>query len=392
MWIERELQSQIEQAVDQRPIVYLGGMRQVGKSSLLKKCFPEAEYVTLDRTLLATEAQENPVHFLNTLSRPCIIDEVQYAQPLFKALKILVDENRKTPAQWILTGSQYLHLMQSVSESLAGRIRVLRLLPLSAHELRVSGFFDQTHIDRLIWMGGFPELWASANPISVPEYYEDYIQTYLERDLRQLINVKQLADFRRFMSFLALNVAQMMNYSTISRALGVSVNTIKSWTASLEISGLITLLPPFHRNLGKRIVKTPKIFFNDNGLLCALLSIESKNDLKKHPLNGAIWENLVFTELLKQGFKVGIELFFFRDQNGLEMDFMLQKNAEIHLIEAKRHVPSNVKVLNFKRISSLFEDVNISCSSTLAANIQETRMLHLNEFRVYNPLACKWTA
>lgn len=387
MWIERAKSVELVQAVNERPVVFLGGMRQVGKSSLLKRLYPEAMYETLDRILVAEEAQKSSLQFLKKYEGQCIIDEVQYAPELFRALKIIVDEDRAIPAKWILTGSQYLHLMKGVSESLAGRVRILRLHPLSSMELRNCRKFDSNQIDDLQWMGGFPELWEKKGQISPSRYFEDYVQTYIERDLRQIIQVQALGTFRRFFSYLALNVGQLLNYSSLARSLGLSVNTIKSWTQTLEISGIITLLPPFHKNLGKRLVKTPKLYFNDNGLLCSLLSIESALEVNKHPLSGAIYENLILTEFLKKGYEVGKHLFFYRDQNGLEMDFVIEKKGQTHLIEVKRSQVPKVKIKQFEDVANYVGDLKYGeCMFKIAAPIDENRSIHLGKYEVFNPL------
>jgi len=258
MWIERDYTNKIKEAVKTRPVVLLTGVRQAGKSSLLQRLFTDAEYVTLDRILLAEEAEENPTFFLNRFKNQVIIDEIQYAPSLFRDLKIIVDKNRNIKGKWILTGSQQFILMQHVTESLAGRVRILNLGTLSARELNRTNLLKNKR--DLLWKGGFPELWAEK--LDAKEFYEDYIQTYLERDLKQILNVTNLRDFRRFLSLLAIRVGQLLNYSEISKEVGVAVNTIKAWVNALDVSGLIILLPPYYNNLGKRLIKAPKLYFN----------------------------------------------------------------------------------------------------------------------------------
>jgi len=257
MWIERDYSEKITEAVERRPVILLTGIRQAGKSSLLQRLFADSDYVTLDRIVFAEEAEENPTMFLDRFQKRVIIDEIQYAPSLFRDLKIRVDENRSTKGKWILTGSQQFILMRSVSESLAGRVRVLNLGTLSARELNRTNLLKNKR--DLLWKGGFPELWAEK--LDAKEFFEDYIQTYLERDLKQILNVTKLRNFRRFMSLLAIRVGQLLNYSEISKELGVAVNTIKAWVNALEVSGLIILLPPYYNNLGKRLIKAPKLYF-----------------------------------------------------------------------------------------------------------------------------------
>ena len=204
----------------------------------------------------------------------------------------------------MLTGSQQFVLMQHASESLAGRIRILNLGTLSATELNSTNLL--TNKRDLLWKGGFPELWAEN--LDPKEFYEDYIQTYLERDLRQILNVTNLRDFRRFLSMLAIRTGQLLNYSEISKEVGVAVNTIKAWVSALETSGVIILLPPYYNNLGKRLIKAPKLYFCDNGLIASLLNITSLEALEKSIYLGNIWENFVFSEYLKAGFIAGKDI------------------------------------------------------------------------------------
>lgn len=379
MWIERNNTTKIEEAVKTRPVVLLTGARQVGKSSLLKKLFNNIEYVTLDKVLLAQEAEENPTRFINRFKNQVIIDEIQYAPSLFRELKIKVDEERNIKGKWILTGSQQFVLMQHISESLAGRVRILNLETLSASELNQAGLLENPR--DFLWKGGFPEIWAEN--LEASDFFEDYIQTYLERDLKQILNVTNLRDFRRFLSLLALRVGQLVNYSEISKEVGVSVNTIKAWVDALAISGIITLLPPYYNNLGKRLIKAPKLYFCDNGLVASLLNINSLEALDKSPYLGNIWENFVFTEFLKEGFSAGKDIFFFRDQNGVEIDFIVEKNGKVFLVEAKASERPHPKKLNFKKVAPLFKQ---DVTSVVACGIEEKDIVELKDFSIYNPL------
>lgn len=379
MWIERCNTQKIESAVKTRSVVLLTGVRQAGKSSLLKKLFKDAEYVTLDRLVYAEEAEENPTKFLSRFKKQVIIDEIQYAPSLFRDLKIRVDEERELKGKWILTGSQQFSLMQHVSESLAGRVRILNLGTLSATELNRANLLKNKR--DLLWKGGFPEIWAKN--LDSNEFFEDYMQTYLERDLKQILNVTNLRDFRRFLSLLALRVGQLVNYSEISKEIGVSLNTIKAWVNALEVSGLIILLPPYYNNLGKRLIKAPKLYFCDNGLVASLLNIRSLKSLEKSTHLGNIWENFVFTEFLKEGFVAGKNIFFYRDQNGVEMDFIIEKESEIFLVEAKSSERPNPKKLNFHKLIPLFKG---PISSIVACGVEEKGRVYLKDFSIYNPL------
>jgi predicted AAA+ superfamily ATPase len=379
MWIERSYTSKIEEAVKSRSVVLLTGVRQSGKSSLLQKLFPEADYVTLDRIVFAEEAEENPTAFLNRFKKQVIIDEIQYAPSLFRELKIKIDEDRSVRGKWILTGSQQFSLMRHISESLAGRVRILNLGTLSALELSKTTLLKNKR--DLLWKGGFPEIWAEN--FNANDFFDDYIQTYLERDLKQILNVTNLRDFRRFLTLLALRVGQLMNYSELSKEVGVAVNTIKAWVNALETSGIIILLPPYYKNLGKRIIKAPKLYFCDNGLVAALLNIDSLKALDNSLHLGNIWENFVMSEYLKEGFVAGKNIFYFRDKNGVEIDFIIEKGGEIFLVEAKHSERPNPGKLNFKKVAPLFkEKVNL----LVACGIEEKGLITLKDFSIYNPL------
>ena len=384
MWIDRLLKSKIEAACLSRPAILVTGARQTGKSSLLQRMFPDANYVSLDRVVIAAEAEENPSRFLDRLDGRTIIDEVQYAPSLFRELKIRIDENRADYGRWILTGSQRMQLMKEVSESLAGRIGIFQLETLSAMEMRNSPKIPPAAIANFLWVGGYPELWANQK-IDIELFYDNYVQTYLERDLKALIQVTNLRDFQRFLQICATRSGQLINYTDISKDVGVSAGTIKSWIGALETSGIIYLLPPFFANIGKRLVKAPKLFFADTGLLCYLLNVQSNKACMNSPVLGHIWENLVFTEIIKTlPVKVGRNLFFYRDQNGVEMDFMLEIGGKLHLIEAKASERVDDRKLNFSKIAPLFKKHKtrniLMCSST------ENTPIELRNYCILNPL------
>jgi uncharacterized protein len=379
MWIERTYSSKITDAVKTRPAVLLTGVRQAGKSSLLQRLFKDADFITLDKVLMAEEATENPVKFLQRFQNQVIIDEIQYAPSLFRELKIKIDSERDLKGKWILTGSQQFQLMEGISESLAGRIRIMNLHTLSANEIWNAGILKEN--SDLLWKGGFPEIWAES--LDAGDFFEDYIQTYLERDLKQVLNVSNLRDFRRFLMLLATRTGQLVNYTEISKEVGVSNNTIKAWVNSLEASGLILLLPPYYRNMGKRLIKSPKLYFCDNGLVSSLLNIDSIPSLENSLFLGSIWENFVFTELIKAGFIPGKNLFFYRDQNGVEIDFIIEKGGNIYLVEAKYSERPRVEKINLQKVAPLFKTDVVSM---VACNVQERGIINLKHYSLYNPL------
>ncbi len=356
MWIEREITSKIINAAKSRPVLLLTGARQTGKSSLLQRVFPKADYITLDRIQVAEEAVTNPTYFLSKLKLPVIVDEIQYAPSIFRELKVLVDRARQKYGNWIVTGSQKFTLMKNISESLAGRVSIYSLETLSVKELRKSSFFSQEEILSSIWKGGYPELWANKL-LDSETFFEDYIQTYIERDLKEIINVSSLRDFRRFLRICSLRIGQLVNYTQISKDVGVSNNTIKNWIAALEASGIIYILPPYFDNIGKRMIKAPKLFFADNGLAAYLLGINSYDDWYNSLHKGQIWENFVLNELIKVYSLIpGRNLFFYRDQNALEMDFIVEKNNVLFFVEAKSSEVVNKNKLNFKKLKKVFAD------------------------------------
>ena len=383
MWIPRTLQSKIEDALKTRPVILLTGARQTGKTSLLKNTVKNAEYVTLDNLLTAAGAEENPSEFLGQFKTRVIIDEIQYAPSLFREIKVFIDQYRRNYGKWVLTGSQKIQLMKGVSESLAGRLRILTLETLSASELRHCGYFSAEQIRQFVFRGGFPELWANTE-INFSDYYEDYIQTYLERDLKEIINVSNLRQFRRMLQFCAMRVGQLMNYSEISKETGVSLNTVKSWVNALEISGIIYMLPPFYANIGKRLAKLPKFFFADHGLAAYLLGIDG-HSYETSLYRGALWENMALSEIIKTtGAMPGRNLFYYRDQNNIELDFIYETPACRYLIEVKSSERVDERKLNFSKVAPLLKDKPVK--SILMANIQVGNIVSLGTCDIVNPL------
>lgn len=382
MWIPRSVSSTIAQIIETRPALLLTGVRQSGKTTLLQKLFPEAAYISLDRVLVAQSAEENPAYFLDQFDGAAriIIDEIQYAPSLFRELKIRIDEKRDQFGRWILTESQKYSLMEHVSESLAGRIGILHLETLSAEELRCSDFFS--NVGDILWRGGYPELWAHEH-INPEQFYEAYIQTYLERDLRQIINVTSLRDFQRLIRACAMRVGQLVNYSNLAKDIGVSANTVKSWLNVLETSGLIALLSPYSANIKKRLVKAPKLYFSDQGVLCRLLNIRDYTDLNGHIYQGNIWENFVFTEIVKQMNVNRNHLFFYRDQNNVEIDFLIEMDGQIILIEAKSAEQVDPGKLNFNKVRPVLKE---QTRCILACNAREQVRIVLKDYDVVNPV------
>jgi len=386
MWIDRLMGERLLRGAATRPAVLLTGARQTGKTSLLLKLFPKVPYVTFDRLNVAIEAEENPDHFLSRFNGPVIFDEIQYVPSLFRELKIRIDEARHINGRWLLTGSQRFELMTGVSESLAGRIRVLHLGTLGAEEIRAIA---HPRLKDYLWKGGYPELWAMPE-LDVAEFCEDYIDTYLERDLRSIVDVGNLRDFRRFVRACAVRVGQLLNHADLGRDVGVSAPTVKRWLAALEAGGLIHLLPPYFANLGKRLTKAPKLYFADHGLLCHLVRASSTEDWHSHPMRGQLWENLVLGELVKtEACTPGRDLFFYRDQNGVEIDFVVERGPTPILIEAKASERPRVDKVNFSKVGPLLQKGSPTIC-ILACTTAENTVLHTRSHLLLNPLLTRF--
>src|SRR5208337_2492517 len=294
MWIPREIEPRLLRSARTRPVVVLTGARQTGKTSTFLRLFPDHEFVSLDLPTEAEQAEKEPQNFLQRHPVPVIIDEVQYAPDLFRYLKVAVDATRRRSGQFLLTGSQKFTLMKSVSESLAGRADIAELETLSLAEIR--GALPETTPESAIVRGGFPELHADPD-IDHLAFYNSYLATYLERDVRSLANVGSLRDFERFLRACALRSANLLNKADLARDVGIAPSTANHWLSVLEASGQVVLLEPWFSNRTKSIVKSPKLYLADTGLLCALLNIRSEDALRQSPAVGAIWETFVFAQL-----------------------------------------------------------------------------------------------
>jgi len=333
MWYDRYFEELIRKSLNNFPVVLITGPRQTGKTSLLKKMFPDYSYISLDEPVNAEYADTNPKLFLSELNNPLIIDEVQYAPGLFRFIKASVDSSIKKKGQYILTGSQDFALMQNVSESLSGRCAILTMLSLSSTEI-----LNKTNVDEfeIMLKGGFPELWS--NPENNKEvWFSSYLATYLERDVRNLLNISNLRDFDRFLRTVAARTGQILSYSEISRDIGVSVPTVKSWISVLQASKQIFILEPYFKNLGKRIVKTPKLYFLDIGLALYLNGIKTREQLLTSPYIGNFWETFVISEICKLYSFKGIkpEIWFWRDKTGNEVDCVIDRGGNYTIMEIK---------------------------------------------------------
>ncbi|MBC8132292.1 MAG: ATP-binding protein [Deltaproteobacteria bacterium] len=355
VWISRDLVAFLQSTAKQRPAILLTGSRQAGKTSLLEHTFPDYGYVSLDLPALAEEADNSGEQFLARHPAPVIIDEVQYAPRLFRYLKNTIDRNRRAKGRYLLTGSQKFQLMQGISESLAGRVSITELHSLSLHEIEafVRKPLDRNQIVDWMWKGGYPELVAENLPPR--RFYSDYVATYLERDVRQALQVRNLRDFDRFLRLCALRTGQILSMNSLASETGVATNTIKSWLAVLEASGIVFLLPPYFRNLGKRLVKAPKLYFLDTGLACFLAGFDSPQALAGSGYLGAMFETLVLGQIVRRSANRGETptVCFYRDHHGNEVDFVLPIGEKVRLIECKWSETPEPQTRGFREIESL---------------------------------------
>jgi hypothetical protein len=324
-YIPRLLESEIVQAATQFSSILLSGPRRVGKTTLLRHAFPNASYVQLEDPDEIGRVRADPRGFVDSVSFPAILDEIQSTPELFSYIRTHIDKNPEQRGQWLLTGSQEASLMQGVVESMAGRTAIFQLLPFSTRESPAVSLIG----------GGFPEV--IAQPDACRTWFRSYVQTYLERDVRSLSNISDLATYRRFMALLATRTGQTLNKTELAAPLGVSVPTIAAWLNILEITGQIILVPPFYENFGKRLTKSPKIYFVDSGLVCHLLGLETEDSLIGSPFLGPLFEGFAASEIVKCQLNANHrrEIYFFRDASGLEVDLLVPSGDLLYLIECK---------------------------------------------------------
>jgi predicted AAA+ superfamily ATPase len=320
------------------------GPRQSGKTTLSKLLFTDKPYISFENPATQAEAMEDIPGFLKQFPEGAILDEVQRVPDIFRYLQGLLDSKSKR-CQFILTGSNNFLLQEHISQSLAGRIGYLQLLPLSYSELQNANLASG-NITKHIITGGYPEIWDQN--LIPGKWMASYVQTYVQRDVRLLRNITNLGDFNRFILLCANRAGQLINREEMARSIGVDTKTIQAWLSVLESSYIIYLLQPWYNNLNKRIIKTPKLFFYDTGLLCYLLGITSQSALEKHSLYGNIFENWIITEIKKNRFNAGINegLSFFRDSAGNEIDLVMEKEGNTMAVEIKSSKKINPGMLS----------------------------------------------
>lgn len=386
MKIKRTAESQIQYLSEHYPVVVVTGARQVGKTTLVKSAFPNASYVTLDYPRLRELARSDPELFLQQYGPPVIIDEIQYAPELLPYIKISADENRAN-GQFFLTGSQMFHLMKNVSESLAGRAGILSLYGMSRAEIlgteeapflpgsglnirqaeTLSSVFDK------IFKGSMPKMVVDGE-LTPESYFGEYMQTYIERDIRALMEVRNEGKFSKFVSSVAVRTAQELNLSDIAKDVGIDGKTADGWLSLLVTSGIVYLLQPYSGNTIKRIVKRPKLYMMDTGLACYLSLWNAPRVLEQSAMAGAMFETYVVSEIIKTYANRGIDtrsrLSFYRDNNGREIDLLIAENGTLHPIEIKKSAdPKKDALKNFGTLSALGERIGEGAVICLSSQI-----------------------
>ena len=329
---QRSIAEKTKRYAKQYPVVTITGPRQSGKTTLVKNLFPKKKYVSLEDIESRNQAEQDPKGFLARYPEGAIIDEIQRTPDLFSYIQTIVDEKNKE-GMFILTGSQQFEMMENLSQSLAGRTAIVKLLPFSYDEVYTNS--PPSDLYNLLYTGFYPRIFdKNLNPTEAMSFY---VSTYLERDVRKLINVKDLSIFGNFLKLLAGRSGQILNMNSLSDDCGISPNTIRSWVSILEASYIIKRVSPYYKNLNKRLIKAPKIHFLDSGLLCYLLGITEPEQLVTHPLRGAIFESYIVSEVYKYYYHNGIpdSIYYFRDYQGHEVDLLIENSLSINLIEIK---------------------------------------------------------
>lgn len=346
--IRRELEGKIIKSTKFFPVIALTGPRQSGKTTLVKELFGNKyKYVNLEDVEQRSFAQNDPKGFLEEYNGKVIIDEAQYVPELFSYIQVLVDSRKKT-GQFILTGSQNFLLLEKISQSLAGRVAIFHLLPLSLKELKKAKI-ALSSLEKLLFFGFYPRIYDKK--VLPKEWYSNYLRTYVERDLRTIKNISDLGTFQNFLKMCAARTGQILDFTSIGNDCGISHNTVKQWLNILQASFVIFLLKPHFKNFNKRLIKSSKIYFYDTGLLCYLLNIESETQLKTHYLRGGIFESFIISEIIKNRTNRNEQenIYFWRDKNGHEVDCIIESGKGLVPIEIK-----SAKTIN----SDFFEGLN----------------------------------
>lgn len=401
MYIKRHMEEIVKECIEQFPVLLVTGPRQVGKTTMLTKICDNYTYCTLDDPLLLREAVEETNLFLMNNEPPLLIDEVQYAPEIFRYIKMDVDKNKRKGA-FVLTGSQAIQLMQGVSETLAGRMAVIEMQGLSLREIFGVSFHKEfipameyiqerrdfikayDHIWDIIHRGTMPALIDKA--INWERFYSSYVKTYIEKDVRQLVNIADELKFMKFLTALAARCGELLNFHAIANEVEISIDTVKRWISILQTSGIIFLLEPYSNNILKRVVKTPKVYFYDSGLICYLTRWTTPEVLKNGAKAGNIFENFVVSEIMKTYLNAGktvSSIYFYRDKDKKEIDLIIEKDGVLYPIEIKMSAnPAKGMAKNFSVLHKIPDkEIGIGCILC-----QYDRKLYLSENLVSLPI------
>lgn len=352
MIVQRTITEKLKSLLKTFPVVTITGCRQCGKSTLLKNILPDYTYISLEDLDMRELAGKDPRHFISFYSQNVIIDEIQQAPELLSYLQTHIDSVNKG-GMYVLTGSHNLLLMQSVSQSLAGRTALLTLAPFSIAELRDAGMLPQS-VNEMLYTGNFPRIYDRHIPPS--DFYSSYIQTYVEKDVRLIRNISDFSAFTRFLKLCAGRCSQILNVSQLAEDAGITRKTAESWLSVLETSYIIYLLKPYYRNFGKRIIKNPKLYFCDTGLAASLLGLTNSQQIESFYMRGALFENLIVSDLLKRRLFSGKtdELYFWRDSNGVEIDVIEEDGTRLYAYEIKASETMNSSFFaNIKKVKEI---------------------------------------
>ncbi len=377
MYLQRNIEKEVLAMAKDYPVITITGPRQSGKTTLARHLFSHLPYQSLENPDTRLLAESDPRRFLNQFEKGAVLDEIQHVPQLLSYLQQIVDEN-KDECLFILTGSNQFSLLNNISQSLAGRTAVLKLLPLSISEIPS---IKKLSTDEIMFRGFYPAIHAyGLNPTKT---YRNYYETYLERDMRQLIQIRELSLFQKFIRICAGRTGNLFNASAIADETGVSVKTIQSWTSILEASYIVMRLQPYHENINKRLIKSPKLYFYDVGLAIYLLGIEDPRQLTRDPLRGALFENMVIIELVKQRFNMGFDpnMYFYRDSHHFEIDIIQKKGNELIPFEiksAQTFHPGFLKGLyRFKKLfNERVRDMFLVYDGEAQSTIQNVRLMN----------------
>jgi hypothetical protein len=347
MAVVRSIIEQLKIYKSKYPILALTGPRQSGKTTLLRALFPDYTYLSLENPDLRTFAENDPNGFFDKYSQFCIFDEVQRVPQLFSYLQTIVDE-KKIMGQFILSGSQNFHLIKNITQSLAGRVALFKLFPFDFTELHAANLMEDDYVKMLL-RGFYPAIYDRDIPSQI--FYSNYIQTYVERDITELVSIRDIRTFRTFLTLCAARAGQLLNLNSLAKDCGITQPTAKAWISLLESSYILFLVQPYYKNFDKRVIKSPKLYFYDTGLLCHLLKIKDSKQIKFNSYKGNLFENMIVAEYIKQNYHQNKmeEFWFWRDSGGHEVDLIRQDDDLLNVIEIK-----STKTIT----SDLFKEMN----------------------------------